>query len=96
MLKRWLLRMTPLQLIKTSDGNLSFAGRKGVNKRLKWLCNARVDLDYETMKAMKKAGCRLIIPGIESGSQQILDNIKKGTKVEQFYSYVSNAKKLGF
>lgn len=68
---------------------------KGLNKRLKWLCNARVDLDYETMKAMKEAGCRLIIPGIESGSQQILDNIKKGTKVEQFYSYVANAKKAG-
>lgn len=69
--------------------------KKGLNKRLKWLCNARVDLDYDTMKAMKKAGCRLIIPGIESGSQQILDNIKKGTKVEQFYSYVANAKKAG-
>lgn len=69
--------------------------KKGLNKRLKWLCNARVDLDYETMKAMKEAGCRLIIPGIESGSQQILDNIKKGTKVEQFYSYVANAKKAG-
>lgn len=68
---------------------------KGLNKRLKWLCNARVDLDYETMKAMKEAGCRLIIPGIESGSQQILDNIKKGTKIEQFYSYVANAKKAG-
>lgn len=68
---------------------------KGLNKRLKWLCNARVDLDYETMKAMKEAGCKLIIPGIESGSQQILDNIKKGTKVEQFYSYVANAKKAG-
>ena len=39
---------------------------KGINKRLKWLCNARVNLDYETMCAMKKAGCRLIIPGIES------------------------------
>ena len=68
---------------------------RGLNKRLKWLCNARVDLDYETMKAMKEAGCRLIIPGIESGNQQILDNIKKGTKVEQFYSYVANAKKAG-
>lgn len=64
-------------------------------KRLKWLCNARVNLDLETMRAMKKAGCRLIIPGIESGSQQILDNIKKGTKVEQFYDYVANAKKVG-
>ena len=69
--------------------------QRGLNKRLKWLCNARVNLDYETMKVMKKAGCRLIIPGIESGCQQILDNIKKGTKVEQFYSYVANAKKAG-
>lgn len=68
---------------------------KGLNKRLRWLCNARVDLDLETMKAMKAAGCRLIIPGIESGSQQILDNIKKGTRVEQFYQYVANAKKAG-
>ncbi|MBD5288507.1 MAG: radical SAM protein [Bacteroides sp.] len=66
-----------------------------LNKRLRWLCNARVDLDYETMRVMKKAGCRLIIPGIESGSQTILNNIKKGTKVEQFYSYVANAKKAG-
>lgn len=66
-----------------------------LNKRLRWLCNARVNLDLETMQAMKKAGCRLIIPGIESGCQQILDNIKKGTKVEQFYTYVANAKKAG-
>lgn len=68
---------------------------KKLHKRLKWLCNARVDLDLETMKAMKEAGCTLIIPGIESGNQQILDNIKKGTKVEQFYAYVANAKKAG-
>lgn len=66
-----------------------------LHKRLKWLCNARVNLDLETMKAMKEAGCRLIIPGIESGSQQILDNIKKGTTIEQIYTYVANAKKAG-
>src|SRR5574344_139025 len=70
--------------------------KEGLNKRLRWLCNARANtLDLETMKIMKKAGCRLIIPGIESGSQQILDNIHKGTKVEQFFSYVENAKKAG-
>lgn len=68
---------------------------KGINKKLRWLCNARVNLDLETMKLMKKAGCRLIIPGIESGNQQILNNIKKGTKVEQFQEYVKNAKKTG-
>ena len=37
---------------------------KKLNKRLKWLCNARVNLDLETMILMKKPGCRLIIPGI--------------------------------
>lgn len=68
---------------------------KKLQKRLKWLCNARVNLDYETMKKMKQAGCRLIIPGIESGNQTILNNIKKGTKVEQFYTYVKDAKKAG-
>lgn len=69
---------------------------KKLNKRLHWLCNARVNtLDLATMKLMKKAGCRLIIPGIESGNQQILDNIKKGTRVEQYIPYVKNAKKAG-
>ena len=70
--------------------------QKQLNKRLKWLCNARVNsLDFETMRLMKQAGCRLLIPGIESGNQQILDNIKKGTKVEQYLPYIRNAKKAG-
>jgi radical SAM superfamily enzyme YgiQ (UPF0313 family) len=68
---------------------------KRLPRRLKWLCNARVNLDFETMKMMKKAGCRLIIPGIESGNQQILNNINKGTRIEQFEEYVKNAKKAG-
>ena len=68
----------------------------GMNKRFKWLCNARVNtLDLETMRLMKKAGCRLVIPGIESGTQEILDNIKKGTTIEQVKSYIRNAKKAG-
>jgi radical SAM superfamily enzyme YgiQ (UPF0313 family) len=68
---------------------------KRLHKKLRWLCNARVDLDPETMKIMKKAGCRLIIPGIESGNQRILDNIRKGTKTGQFAAYVKNARKAG-
>lgn len=68
---------------------------KKLNKRFRWLCNARVNLDYETMKLMKRAGCHLIIPGIESGSQKILNNIKKGTTIEQIYQYVKDAKKAG-
>jgi radical SAM superfamily enzyme YgiQ (UPF0313 family) len=68
---------------------------RGLHKRLKWMCNARVELDLETMQIMKEAGCRLMLTGIESGCQQILDNINKGTKVEQFQTFVDNARKAG-
>lgn len=68
---------------------------KGLHKRFRWLCNARVNLDLETMKAMKKAGCHLIIPGIESGNQDILKNIHKGTTLKQVHDYIENAKKVG-
>ncbi|NMX21167.1 hypothetical protein C5S30_01745 [ANME-1 cluster archaeon GoMg4] len=46
-----------------------------------WSCNARADtLDLKTMKEMKKANCRLLIVGYESGSDEILRNIKKVLK----------------
>lgn len=67
----------------------------GMNKKIRWLCNARVNLDYETMKIMKKAGCKLIIPGIESVDQTILNNIRKGITVEQIENYIKNAHKAG-
>ena len=66
---------------------------KGLNKKIKWLCNARVNLDYETMRLMKKAGCKLIIPGIESGNQEMLNNMKKGATIKQIEEYVKSAKK---
>lgn len=69
--------------------------KKGINKKVKWWANTRVHTDLELMKLMKKAGCRLIIPGFESGSQEILNNIKKGTKIEQAVEYMKNARKAG-
>lgn len=64
------------------------------NNKLTWTCNVRADLDYETMTWMKKAGCRLVIVGFESGSNEILKLMKKGVKVEQFKA-AENAKKAG-
>lgn len=61
--------------------------------RLAWSCNARATLDYSTMKSMKDAGCRLVIVGFESGSDEILKNIKKGVTKEQMRSFNSEAKK---
>jgi len=68
---------------------------RGIAKKIKWWANVRVNLDLKTMKLMKKAGCRLIIPGYESGVQEILDKSHKGITVEQSLKFAKNAKKAG-
>ena len=60
-----------------------------------WSCTSRVTTDYETLKAMKEAGCRLLIVGYESGDQQILKNVKKGATVERARQFTKDCKKLG-
>ena len=60
-----------------------------------WACNARVSLDYETMREMKNAHCRLMIAGYESGSDEILANVKKGSTVDEAREFARNARKSG-
>src|SRR5271155_577358 len=60
-----------------------------------WSCTSRVTTDYETLKAMKEAGCRLLIVGYESGDEQILRNIKKGATIDMARRFTENCKKLG-
>jgi radical SAM superfamily enzyme YgiQ (UPF0313 family) len=60
-----------------------------------WSCTSRVTTDYETLKAMKDAGCRLLIVGYETGDAQILKNIKKGATVEMALRFTENCHKLG-
>ena len=62
---------------------------------LTWSCTPRVTTSYETLKAMKEAGCRLLIVGYESGDQQILKNIKKGATLEHARQFTKNCHKLG-
>ena len=71
-----------------------------LSKKLKplnftWSCTSRVTTDYETLKAMKEAGCRLLIVGYESGDPQILKNIKKGATLDMARRFTENSKKLG-
>lgn len=68
---------------------------KGINKKIRWYANVRVTLDLETMELMKEAGCRLIIPGYESGVQELLNNARKGITLDQSRKFAKNAKKAG-
>ncbi len=60
-----------------------------------WSCTSRVTTDRETLKAMRDAGCRLLIVGFESGDPQILKNIKKGATVERARDFASDCHDLG-
>src|SRR6266550_3240213 len=59
----------------------------------RWSCTARVNSDYETLKAMAESGARLFIVGFESGDPQILKNIKKGATVEMARNFRKHCRK---
>ncbi len=56
--------------------------RRGI--KVRWHCRSRADvLDEEMVKKMKKAGCRLIQFGIETGSQRLQKVINKNLNLEK-------------
>lgn len=63
--------------------------------RMKWYCNVRVDLRYETMLWMKKAGCALVTVGYESASRDVLERIGKKATPEMITEFSRNTKKAG-
>jgi len=60
-----------------------------------WSCNAKANVPYETLKAMREGGLRLLLVGFESGNQQILNNIRKGIRTDRAREFVKNCKLLG-
>jgi radical SAM superfamily enzyme YgiQ (UPF0313 family) len=72
---------------------------KGVmDKKLtiQWGIEGRVDsVAQHLFPAMAKAHCRTVMFGIESGSQKILDRLKKEQTLEEVKTAVTNAKNAG-
>ncbi len=61
-----------------------------------WTSNSRIDtVDEQLLRIMAKAGCWMISYGIESGSQKVLDESEKGTRVEHAYTAVRYAREAG-
>ena len=70
--------------------------RRGID--ITWACpnGVRVEhLDTETLALMKKSGCYLLAFGIESGSQHLLDGIKKDVSLETVLAAVRRAREAG-
>ena len=66
-------------------------GRLGVT----WSCNAKANVPYSTLKVMKDNGLRLLLVGYETGNQTILNNIKKGIRLDLAHRFTRDAKGLG-
>jgi hopanoid biosynthesis associated radical SAM protein HpnJ len=66
-------------------------GRLGVT----WSCNAKANVPYETLKVLKDNGLRLLLVGYESGVQRILNNIKKGLRLEVARRFARDCRDLG-
>ena len=63
---------------------------------IQWGIEGRVDsVAQHLFPAMAKAHCRTVMFGIESGSQKILDRLKKEQTLEEVRTAVKNAKKAG-
>ena len=60
-----------------------------------WSCNAKPNVTYESLQVLKENGLRLLLVGYESGSQTILNNIRKGTRIDVARKFTEDCHKLG-
>ncbi len=81
------------------DRKWVFQWRDEVVKRgagIPFECLSRVNLvDVPMLTALKDIGCRKIYFGAESGSQKVLNAMKKGTKVDQIYRAAVACREVG-
>lgn len=67
------------------------------NIRVKWICYARADdlAQRDIAAMMKAAGAHQVQIGIESGDQQLLDNMDKQCSVESNHAALANCRAVG-
>ena len=61
-----------------------------------WSCATRVDyLNFDLLQEMRNSGCFRIFVGAESGNQEVLNRLAKGTRLDKLKEIASYAKELG-
>lgn len=78
------------RIVEFCEGLLAEGGK------FQWICETRANtLSEELIELMARAGCAGFYIGAESGSQRVLDHMKKGITLEQVANVVAWAKKAG-
>jgi radical SAM superfamily enzyme YgiQ (UPF0313 family) len=63
--------------------------------RIRWAIRARINtVNYEMLKKLKQAGCIRINYGVEAGTQEILNLIRKGISIEEIKEVFRMTRKL--
>ncbi|MBI5685368.1 MAG: cobalamin B12-binding domain-containing protein [Verrucomicrobia bacterium] len=62
---------------------------------IKWYCEARADTPLHLLDLMARAGCISLDFAVETGSQRILETIRKRIKLDQVQEFAAECKKLG-
>lgn len=66
------------------------------NVQFRWTCQTRADtVDLDLLKLMKRAGCKLIHFGVETGSERIMEIINKKISLSCITDGISMTKKAG-
>lgn len=101
----WLVDELEIECFRFMDDTINVNGKRleeicrgiiELDKPLRWTCLARPDmLTPDLVKLMKKAGCRRMYVGIESGSESILKAVNKGMSLNDIRSGVALCKKQG-
>ena len=63
--------------------------------KIPWTANSRIELDLDTMVKIKRAGCRELCVGFESGDQGVLDTMRKGIKLSRMFQFMRDARRAG-
>lgn len=80
----------------TDDRPRAEAVARGLGRiGLTWSCNAKANVPFETLKVMRDNGLRLLLVGFETGDQRILNNIRKGTRVDRAVEFMRDCHRLG-
>jgi hopanoid biosynthesis associated radical SAM protein HpnJ len=69
---------------------------KGIGKLgVPWSCNAKANIPRKTLEVLKANGLRVLLVGYESGVQDILNNIKKGLRLDIMRQFAKDCHELG-
>jgi hopanoid biosynthesis associated radical SAM protein HpnJ len=60
-----------------------------------WSCNAKANVPRRTLEVLRDNGLRLLLVGYESGSQEILNNVKKGIRQDIARRFTKDCHDLG-